>query len=68
MSMRKKPPGHTWITGIQRAQMQKMQRYLNSIPTANGKQPAGKQPMTGAQLIDFSECLTAVQALLALKS
>jgi hypothetical protein len=68
MSMKKKSPGVRWITGKQRAELQKMNRWLTSILAANNAQPVNARPMTAQQVIDFATVGVDVAAMLLLKS
>jgi hypothetical protein len=66
VSMRKPRPGRRWITGVQRAQLQKVFKYTNSLVAANGKLPLAQQPMTAQDIIAFQGVNTRAGALLLL--
>lgn len=68
MSMKKKKPGTRWITGVQRAQLQKVLRYTASLVAANNKLPLVVQPMTAADIVAFNGVNTRAAALLLLKA
>lgn len=67
MSLRKKRPGKRWVTGIPRAQCQKVIKLLNSL-TAAQTRLGGGLPINPAMVGDFNQVKVDMIALLNLQS
>ncbi len=68
MSFKKKKPGNKWVTGKQRAELQKMKLWLVSQMKANAAQPIGAQPISELGLATYNAFQAEVLLLLSLIS
>ena len=63
MSLRKKKPGTRWVTGIPRAQLQKLIRLISSLLAQDGKLLPPLSPFQDSDRLTFSNAKTAAEDL-----
>jgi hypothetical protein len=68
MSFKKKGPGKKWVTGKQRAELQKMKVWINSQIAANNAQPANARPISDLGMAAYQAMQTQIPIMLNLKS
>jgi hypothetical protein len=68
MSFKKKKPGNIWVTGKQRAELQKMKLWIASQLAANQAQPMGAQPISALGIAAYQAMQTQIPIMLNLKS
>jgi len=68
VSFKKKAPHKIWVTGKQRAELQKMKRWINSQIAANNAQPANAQPISMLGMAAYTAFQAQIPVMLNLKS
>lgn len=63
MSLRKKKPGTRWVTGIARAQLQRIIKLTTSLLAQDAKLLAPLSPFNDQERLAFTNCKTAAEDL-----